>query len=114
MFVLSAKGATSLLAWGIAPGFFWLENTRALKARLRVPLKLNRAFSAADVWIFEILGRCPRLKIELHLRRSMIRELILRWTFDDRDRGRAHAEKILVGIFDFDANRETLCYSHPV
>src|SRR6266496_584801 len=34
-------------------------------------------------------------------------ELFLR-TLYDRNRGRAHAEKIRVGIFDFDANREAL------
>src|SRR6516165_8119149 len=41
-------------------------------------------------------------------------ELLARRTFDDRDRGRAHAEKILVGIFDFDAHREPLRDAHPV
>src|SRR5215468_11102926 len=41
-------------------------------------------------------------------------ELFRRWTFDDRDRGRAHTEKILVRIFDFDPNREALRDAHPV
>src|SRR6266513_2069174 len=41
--------------------------------------------------------------------------ILFRWrTFDDRDRGRAHAEKILVGIVDFDANRKALRDSDPV
>src|SRR5258707_4320281 len=35
-------------------------------------------------------------------------------TLDDRDRGRAHAEEIRVGIFDFDADRESLRDAHPV
>src|SRR5437879_7663804 len=35
-------------------------------------------------------------------------------TLDDRDRGRAHAEEIRVGIFDFDANRKALRDAHPV
>src|SRR6266705_3615177 len=40
---------------------------------------------------------------------------LFRWrTFDDRNRGRAHAEKILVGIFDFDTDRESLRDAHPV
>jgi hypothetical protein len=34
--------------------------------------------------------------------------------FDDRDRGRAHTKQILIGIFDFDANRESLRDAHPV
>src|SRR5947207_15894050 len=40
---------------------------------------------------------------------------LFRWrTFDDRNRGRSHAEKILVGIFDFDTDREALRDAHPV
>src|SRR5262249_32099488 len=35
-------------------------------------------------------------------------------TFDDRDRGRTHAEKILVRIFDFDSDREPLRDTDPV
>src|SRR5260370_39936857 len=35
-------------------------------------------------------------------------------TFDDRDRGRAHPEKVGIGIFDFDANRESLRDADPV
>src|SRR5258708_27253997 len=35
-------------------------------------------------------------------------------TFDDRDRGRAHPEKVGIGIFDFDANRELLRDADPV
>jgi hypothetical protein len=34
--------------------------------------------------------------------------------FDDRDRGRAHAEKIDIRIFDFDADRKALRDSDPV
>src|SRR5882672_10270432 len=41
-------------------------------------------------------------------------ELFPRRTFDDRNRRRAHAEKIFVGIFDFDANRKALRDAHPV
>ena len=40
---------------------------------------------------------------------------LFRWrTFDDRNSGRAHAEKILVGILYFDADGETLRDAHPV
>src|SRR4051812_31137536 len=40
---------------------------------------------------------------------------LFRWrTLDDRDCGRAHPEKILVGTLDFDANRESLRDTHPV
>src|SRR6266699_6559174 len=46
-------------------------------------------------------------------RNVALMELFLR-TLDDRDRGRAHAEKIRVGIFDFDANRKALRDAHPV
>ena len=35
-------------------------------------------------------------------------------TLDDRDRGRAHAEEIDIGIFDFDAHGESLRYANPV
>src|SRR5438105_8195085 len=35
-------------------------------------------------------------------------------TFDDRNGGRAHAEKIDIRIFDFDANRKALRDAHPV
>src|SRR6516225_6495158 len=41
-------------------------------------------------------------------------ELFPRRTFDDRDRGRAHAEKILVRVFDFDTHRKALRDAHPV
>src|SRR6266496_4234651 len=41
-------------------------------------------------------------------------KLFRRRTFDDRNRGRPHAEKVLVGIFDFDANRKALRDSDPV
>src|SRR5438132_10236968 len=47
-------------------------------------------------------------------RNVALMELFPRRTFDDRDRGRAHAEKIRVGIFDFDANRKALRDAHPV
>src|SRR5205807_6294881 len=35
-------------------------------------------------------------------------------TFDDRNGGRAHAKKIDIRIFDFDANRKALRDAHPV
>src|SRR5882724_7507165 len=35
-------------------------------------------------------------------------------TFDDRDRGRAHPEKIGIGILDFDAHGESLRDAHPI
>jgi hypothetical protein len=38
----------------------------------------------------------------------------VRRTFDDRNRGRAHAEKIDIRIFYFDANRKALRDSDPV
>jgi hypothetical protein len=41
-------------------------------------------------------------------------KLVARRTFDDCYCGRAHAEKILVGIFDFDADWEPLRDAHPV
>src|SRR5260370_21608180 len=46
-------------------------------------------------------------------RNVALMELFPLRTFDDRDCGRAHAEKILVGIFDLDANRKALRDSHP-
>src|SRR5437660_3437876 len=47
-------------------------------------------------------------------RNVALTKLFRRRTFDDRDRGRPHAEKILVGIFDFDTDRESLRDAHPV
>src|SRR5207244_10222954 len=47
-------------------------------------------------------------------RNVALTKLFRRRTFDDRDRGRPHAEKILVGIFDFDANQKALRDSDPV
>src|SRR5262249_10821693 len=47
-------------------------------------------------------------------RNVVLMELFGRRTLDDRDRGRAHAEKILVRIFDFDAHGKTLRDAHPV
>src|SRR6266576_3586177 len=41
-------------------------------------------------------------------------ELFPRRTFDDRNRRRAHPEKIFVRILDFDAHRKTLRDAHPV
>jgi hypothetical protein len=41
-------------------------------------------------------------------------KLFRRRTFDDRDRGRAHPEKVWIGILDLDANRESLRYANPV
>src|SRR5690242_18196093 len=45
---------------------------------------------------------------------ALMKSFARRRSFDDRDRRSAHAEKILVGIFDFDANRETLRDTDPV
>src|SRR5262245_26341633 len=47
-------------------------------------------------------------------RNVVLMELFRRRTFDDRNRGRAHAEKILIRLFDFDPDRETLRDAHPV
>src|SRR5437016_10607800 len=47
-------------------------------------------------------------------RNVALTKLFPRRTFDDRNRGRAHAEKILVGIFDFDADWKTLGDAYPV
>src|SRR5262245_6721731 len=47
-------------------------------------------------------------------RNVVLMELPRRWAFDDRDRRRAHAEKILVRIFDFDPNWKTLRDANPV
>src|SRR6266487_4150445 len=47
-------------------------------------------------------------------RNVALTKLFRRRTFDDRDRGRPHAEKILVGIFDFDADWKTLGDAYPV
>src|SRR5216117_3112301 len=47
-------------------------------------------------------------------RNVALTKLFRRRTFDDRDRGRPHAEKILVGILDFDTDRESLRDAHPV
>src|SRR5213596_3791849 len=47
-------------------------------------------------------------------RNVALTKLFRRRTFDDRNRGRPHAEKILVGIFDFDTDRESLRDAHPV
>src|SRR5438270_11423532 len=41
-------------------------------------------------------------------RNVALTKVFRRGTFDDRDRGRPHAEPILVGIFDFDTDRESL------
>ena len=47
-------------------------------------------------------------------RNVALTKLFRRRTFDDRNRGRAHAEKIGIRIFDFDANRKALRDSDPV
>src|SRR5438552_17595412 len=54
----------------------------------------------------EPLGRASR--------NVALMELFPRRTFDDRDSGRAYAEKIWIGIFDFDAHLESLCDPVPV
>src|SRR5262249_17893394 len=47
--------------------------------------------------------------------RDVVLMELFRWrTFDDRDRGGAHPEKILVRIFDFDTDRKSLRHSDPV
>src|SRR5438874_3037776 len=47
-------------------------------------------------------------------RNVALTKLFPRRTFDDRNRGRAHAKKIDIRIFDFDANRKALGDAHPV
>ncbi len=47
-------------------------------------------------------------------RNVALMKLFLWRTFDDRDRGRPHTEKVRVWIFDLDAHGETLGDSHPV
>src|SRR6266705_3190486 len=47
-------------------------------------------------------------------RNVALTKLFPRRTFDDRNRGRAHAEKILVGIFDCDADWKALGDAYPV
>jgi len=59
---LSANGALSNTAWGKAPGFAWIEEVSALKAR--VTNIVSRAFSAAMYLQSIILGRCPRLRLK--------------------------------------------------
>src|SRR6266480_5626653 len=54
----------------------------------------------------ESLGRVSR--------NVALMELFPRWTIDDRDRGRAHPEKIGIGILDFDAHGESLRDAHPI
>src|SRR5207237_10644448 len=73
---------------------------RILRACVSASSLLNQWFQS------ESSGRASR-NVELT-------KLFQRRTFDDRDRGPPHAEKILVGIFDFDTDRESLCDQHPV
>src|SRR2546430_14285064 len=47
-------------------------------------------------------------------RNVSLMELFGRRTFNDCNGGRAHTEKIDIGILDFDAHRETLRDTHPV
>src|SRR5947208_10131914 len=47
-------------------------------------------------------------------RNVALTKLFRRRTFDDRDRGRAHAEKIDIRILDFDTDRESLRDADPV
>src|ERR1700730_1881276 len=54
----------------------------------------------------ELTGRASR--------NVALMELFRRRTFDDCNRGRAHAEKIDIGILDFDPDWETLRDAHPV
>ena len=67
-YVVSANGAPSSQAWGNAPGFVKQGKPPALKARVTSDISsirqrwLKRAFSG-------LLGRGPRLKLTLRLRR---------------------------------------------
>ena len=54
----------------------------------------------------ESIGRAPR--------NVSLMSLPARRTLDDCDRGRAHAEKILIRIFDFDADWESLRDADPI
>src|SRR4029453_16050806 len=47
-------------------------------------------------------------------RNVVLMKSFTRRTFDDRDGGGAHPEKILVGIFDFNTDRARLRDAHPV
>src|ERR1700731_3188148 len=47
-------------------------------------------------------------------RNVALMELFPRRTVDDRNSGRAHPEKVRIGILDFDANRRALRDSDPV
>ena len=73
---------------------------RILRARVGANSRLNQPIQS------ESLGPCFE-KCRAH-------KLFPRRTFDDRNRGRAHAEKILVRIFDFDTNGESLRDSDPI
>src|SRR5205807_865108 len=73
---------------------------RILRACVGASALLNQWFQS------ESSGRASR--------NVALTKLFRRRTFDDRDRGRPHTEKILVWIFDFDTDRESLRDAHPV
>src|SRR5437899_5342109 len=72
---------------------------------LRALVGASSPLSQPSQW--ESSGRASRRVALMKLFRG-------RRTFDDRDRGSAHPEKIFVRIFDFDADRKTLRHPHPV
>src|SRR5215471_20988895 len=85
--------------------------TQSTTPRTRIPVLISRKRVGASSRLnqpiqSESIGRASR--------NVALMELFRRRTFDDRDRGRAHTEKILVGIFDFDADREPLRDAYPV
>jgi hypothetical protein len=61
MYVSSANGASSLKAWGIAPGL----GTEFLQGAEGAThgTAMNRAFSAGGLILHDYPGRCPRLFI---------------------------------------------------
>src|SRR6266699_578673 len=69
----------------------------------------------ACVGASSLLNQCLQSESSGRASRNVaLTKLFPRRTFDDRDRGRPHAEKILVGIFDFDADWKTLGDAYPV
>ena len=85
--------------------------TQSTTPRTRIAVLISRKRVGASSRLSqpiqsESIGRASR--------NVALTELFRRRTFDDRDGGRAHAEKIVVGIFDFDADREPLSDAYPV
>src|SRR2546422_628263 len=58
-YAFSANGASSLKAWGIAPGL-WIESSESAEGATQ-GTEVNRAFSATVLVSYESLGRRPRL-----------------------------------------------------